>query len=106
MAAAKSPEYVCLWQDPNVEHALTCPTGGLPTLRHNNIRDLTTDLMAEVCNNIGTEPELQPLLLVCGRKAPREVTWCKEIENTYIKKIALCDRSQKPSALISTLAPS
>jgi len=44
----------------NVEHALTCPTGGLATLRHNGIRDLTADLMAEVCN-VCTESELQPL---------------------------------------------
>ena len=45
----------------NVEHALTCPTGGLPMLRHNDISDLTADLMTEVCNNVCTEPELQPL---------------------------------------------
>ena len=59
------------WKQPNlpnmcvcgknltVDHA--CPTGGLPTLRHNDISDLTADLMAEVCNNVCTEPELQPL---------------------------------------------
>ena len=52
--------YVC-GKNLNVEHALTCPTVGLPTLQDNDIRDLTTDLMAEVCNNVCTERELQPL---------------------------------------------
>ena len=44
-----------------VEHAFTCSTGGFPTLRHNDIRDLTADLMAEITSNVCTEPELQPL---------------------------------------------
>jgi len=44
-----------------VEHALSCPNGAFPTIRHNNIRDLTAELMAEVCHDITTEPSLQPL---------------------------------------------
>ena len=44
-----------------VEHAFTCSTGGFPTLRHNDIRDLTADQMAEVTSNVCTEPKLQPL---------------------------------------------
>ena len=27
----------------SVEHALSCPIGGLPSIRHNEIRDLTAD---------------------------------------------------------------
>ena len=45
-----------------VEHALSCPKGGFPTLRHNEIRDLTADLLTEVCNDVCVEPELQPVL--------------------------------------------
>ena len=44
-----------------VEHALSCPKGGFPSLRHNEVRDLTVNLMAEVCHNISIEPHLQPL---------------------------------------------
>ena len=44
-----------------VDHALSCPCGGLPSLRHNEIRDVTADLLNEVCHNVCTEPELQPL---------------------------------------------
>ena len=45
-----------------VEHALSCAKGGFPTLRHNEIRDLTAALLTEVCNDVCVEPELQPVL--------------------------------------------
>ena len=43
----------------SVEHALSCPKGGFPSIRHNEIRDLTANLLTEVCN-ICIEPSLQP----------------------------------------------
>ena len=45
----------------SVEHALSCPKGGFPSIRHNEIRDLTANLLSEVCNNVCTEPHLQPV---------------------------------------------
>ena len=52
----------CLCGKPfNVEHALSCPTGGFPIIRHNEIRDLTASLMTEVCHSVSVEPVLQPL---------------------------------------------
>ena len=45
----------------SIEHALSCPKGGFPSLRHNGIRDLTANLLTEVCSNVCVEPELQPL---------------------------------------------
>ena len=44
-----------------VEHALSCPLGGFPSIRHNEIRDLTANLMTEVCHNVSIEPHLQPI---------------------------------------------
>ena len=44
-----------------VEHAFTCPHGGYPSLRHNEIRDITAQLMSEVCPNVAIEPTLQPV---------------------------------------------
>ena len=44
-----------------VDHAFTCPHGGYPILRHNEIRDITAQLMSEVCPNMATEPILQPV---------------------------------------------
>ena len=44
-----------------VDHAFTCFHGGYPILRHNEIRDITAQLMSEVCPNVATEPTLQPV---------------------------------------------
>ena len=45
----------------SVSHALQCPAGGFPILRHNEVRDLIADLMREVTHDVATEPVLQPL---------------------------------------------
>ena len=45
----------------SVEHALSCARGGFPTIRHNEIRDLTASLLTEVCTEVCTEPDLQPV---------------------------------------------
>ena len=45
----------------SVEHALSCKKGGFVTLRHNEIRDVTTKLLNEVCKDVASEPVLQTL---------------------------------------------
>jgi hypothetical protein len=45
----------------SVEHALSCPKGGLPIICHNEIRDLSANLLSEVCQDVTIEPPLQPL---------------------------------------------
>jgi hypothetical protein len=45
----------------SVEHALSCNPGGFPILRHNELRDLTGELLSQVCHNVSTDPHLQPL---------------------------------------------
>ena len=40
---------------------MICHTGSFPTIRHNEIRDITASLLTEVCHNVATEPPLQPL---------------------------------------------
>ena len=47
-----------------VDHTFTCPHGGYASLRHNEIRDTTAQLISEVCPNMSTEPTLQPQLLM------------------------------------------
>ena len=32
-----------------------------PSLRHNDMRDITTNLLTEVCHNVAVEPDLQTL---------------------------------------------
>ena len=34
----------------SVEHALSCFHGGSPTIRHNELRDVTAELLSEVCH--------------------------------------------------------
>ena len=41
-----------------IEHALSCSRGGFPSIRHNEIRNITADLLSGVCHSIGT---LQPV---------------------------------------------
>ncbi len=35
---------------------MICHMGGFPTIRHNEIRDITASLLTEVCHNVATEP--------------------------------------------------
>ena len=44
-----------------IDHALNCPKGAFPILRHNELRDFTGDLLAEICHDVCVEPILQPL---------------------------------------------
>ena len=45
----------------SIEHALSCSKGGYPSIRHNEIRDLTANLVSEVCSNVSVEPMLQSI---------------------------------------------
>ena len=58
----------------SIDHAMTCHTGGFPTIRHNEIRDITASLLTEVCHSVATEPPLQSLSgeLLNPRSANRE----------------------------------
>ena len=42
----------------DVTHALSCPTGGLPTIWHNEIRDTIAASLSKVCSDVQTEPHL------------------------------------------------
>ena len=45
----------------SIEHFLSCPFGGFPTIRHNEVRDITAALLREVAHNVSVEPHLTPL---------------------------------------------
>ena len=40
----------------SIDHAVTCIHGGLPTIRHNKIRNITASLLSEVCHDVEKEP--------------------------------------------------
>ena len=45
----------------NEVHAMNCQRGGFIIIRHNEVRDLTAELLAEVCKDVSIEPMLTPL---------------------------------------------
>ena len=62
MAPRSFANRMCVQQQFTVNHALGCPCmQWFPLLCHIEIRDITADLLNEICHSISTEPELQPL---------------------------------------------
>ena len=49
----------------SVDHAMICPKGGFPTQRHNEVRNITAELLTETCTD---EPILRPLDGECFQK--------------------------------------
>ena len=45
----------------SLDHILSCPKGGFPTIQRNEVRDITSSLLSEVYSNVVIEPHLQPL---------------------------------------------
>ncbi len=56
-----SPSHCSCSHPFSVEHALSCKTGGFPSVRHNEVRDITVSLLSEVCHGVSKEPHLQYL---------------------------------------------
>ena len=45
----------------STDHAMTCPSGGLPIARDNEIRDITAQCLTEVRTDVEKELQLQSL---------------------------------------------
>jgi hypothetical protein len=57
----KTPSHCACGEGFDITHALSCPLGGFVILRHNEIRDITAELLAEVCKDVRIEPPLEQL---------------------------------------------
>ena len=55
------PSHCTCGKNFTVEHALSCAKGGFPTIRHNELRDLTATLLTESCSNVTVEPPPQKI---------------------------------------------
>ena len=75
-----------------VSHAFSCPKGAMPSIRHNAIRDITAQLLTEVCPNICVEPTLQPLT---GESFPLRSTNTEEGARLDIKAQNFWDKSKQ-----------
>ena len=51
----------------NLQHSSSCPEG-LVITRHNKLRNLTAEILGEVCKNVVIEPLLTPLT---GEELPK-----------------------------------
>ena len=60
-APSEMPSKCACGNNLSVEHVLSCAKGGFPSIRHNEIRDLTATLLTEVCHDVCIEPGLQPI---------------------------------------------
>ena len=45
----------------SINHARSCKKSGFVAQRHDGVRDLMTSMLSEVCNDVETEPQCQPL---------------------------------------------
>ena len=43
------------------DHAMVCKKGGFICMRHDEVRDLTAEMLKEVCRDVSVEPPLLPL---------------------------------------------
>ena len=55
------PTYCACQKMNDIDHALSCKTGGYTIFRHNRIRDTIAEILREVCTDVVVEPPLTPL---------------------------------------------
>ena len=66
----------------SVEHAMSCKCVGFTINRHNEIWNITADLMSEVCSNVEVEPQFQPHIgeVMSQRSAVQSDEVCLDIK--------------------------
>ena len=47
--------------DYSIDHCLSCKNGGYVSIRHNAVRDTTSEILKEVCKDVRVEPALLPV---------------------------------------------
>ena len=60
ISVANFPSTISLHLWPTL-HSQACTNLHLPSIRHNELRDMMAGFLTEVCHNVGIEPPLQPL---------------------------------------------
>ena len=82
----------------SVQHALSCHKGRFPTLHHNEVRNLRTSLLMEVCSNVVVEPGLQAVESrgtiwgICQQLGTRELKW------TWLQMVWGAREGREPSS--------
>ena len=60
-ALPNMPSTFCCSAKMDIQHAMSWKRGGFVTIRHNDLRDLTANLLSNVCNDVEIEPKLLPV---------------------------------------------
>ena len=58
---SRTPSHCACGTNFSVDYALSCPKGGFPSICHDEVRNITAELLSEVCHDVEVEPHLQPL---------------------------------------------
>ena len=61
LSISRLPEYCVCGTNFSVDHSMVCKNRGFVSQRHHELRDMTHELLSEVCSNVEKEPLLQPL---------------------------------------------
>ena len=69
---------------------MDCPTGGFPTLQHNELRDFMGAVLTELCSDVRVEPPLQPLTYLHTRVGMNiefylQIFTCKMFEHSKLR---------------------
>ena len=60
----------------NLQHSLSCPKGGLVITRHKKLRNLTAEILGEVCKNVVIDSLLTPMT---GEELPKSSNTSNQI---------------------------
>ena len=61
ISLSRLPAHCVCSSNKTVEHSVNCKRGGFVVMKHNDIRDLTCELLSEVCYDVEKEPMLTSL---------------------------------------------
>ena len=48
----------------SIQHSMICKKGSFVSIRHNDLRDLTADMLSEVYKDLRIEPKLTPFAVI------------------------------------------
>ena len=75
----------------DIQHAMSCKKGGFITIRNNDIRDLTANLLTEVSEDVDVEPQILP---ITGEKFINQTANTSEEARVDMKSRGLFVRGQ------------
>ena len=56
-----TPLFCSCGEKNNVDHSLSCKSGGYVSMRHDRVRDMEANFLKDVCKDVKIEPELLPV---------------------------------------------